>query len=142
VAYGYAWVFPRGEILVIGVGGPVSQGPQLKQYHAHLLSHLGLGEPPFPLPAHLVLHRVTPRPIMGAGSSWRRKPTASYQFAKLLNYLGQLAFRCLERHDYPWEVFCRVMRADRSFGEIKKRCRPDILFPQLLIKSYRNRPIT
>ena len=67
--------------------------------------------------------------------------TASYQIAKLFNYLGPLAFRCLERYDYPWEVFCRVMRGDRSFSEIKKRCRPDILFRKLLVKSARNRPI-
>jgi hypothetical protein len=67
--------------------------------------------------------------------------TASYQFAKLFNYIGPLAFRCLERYNYPWEAFCRVMRSDRSFGEIKKRCRPDILFRQLLVKSARNRPI-
>ena len=67
--------------------------------------------------------------------------TVSYQFAKLFNYIGPLAFRCLERYNYPWEVFCRVMRGDRSFGEIKKRCRPDILFRKLLVKSARNRPI-
>jgi hypothetical protein len=52
-----------------------------------------------------------------------------------------LAFRGLECYNYLWEVFCRVMRGDRSFGEIKKRCRPDILFRKLLVKSARNRPI-
>ena len=64
MADGYAWVFPRGEVLVIGVGGPVPQGPQLKRYHARLLSHLGLGEQSFPLAAHLIPHRVNPIPIM------------------------------------------------------------------------------
>jgi len=183
----------RGEALIIGVGGPVHQGPQLKRYHARLLSHLGLGEQSFPLAAHLIPHRVTPRPIMrgrvllvgdaaGLADFWtgegifsalhsarlaaqqilrfsrgdrgaHRLPgpggpgvtpelTASYHFAKLFNYFGPLAFRCLERYDYPWEVFCRVMRGDRSFEEIKKRCRPDILFRQLLVKSVRNRPLT
>jgi len=68
--------------------------------------------------------------------------TASYQISHLFNYLGPLAFRVLARYDYPWEVFCRVMRGDRSFGEIKKRCRPDILFRKLLVKSARNRPLT
>ncbi len=67
--------------------------------------------------------------------------TASYQISQLFNYLGPLAFRVLWRYDYPWEVFCRVMRGDRSFGEIKKRFRPDILFRKLLVKSARNRPI-
>ena len=67
--------------------------------------------------------------------------TASYQFAKLCNYLGSLSFSILSRYDYPWEVFCRVMRGDRSFEEIKKRFRPDILLRKLLVKSARNRPI-
>ena len=147
MADGYAWVFPRGEVLVIGVGGPLHQGPQLKRYHARLLSHLGLGEQSFPLAAHLVPHRVTPRPIMrgrvllvgdaaGLADFWTGEGifsalhsahlaarqilrffrgeagaltdyqarvdreitpelTASYQFSKLFNYLGPLAFRCL-----------------------------------------------
>jgi geranylgeranyl reductase family protein len=193
MADGYAWVFPRGEVLLIGVGGPVHQGPQLKRYHARLLFHLGLGEQSFPLAAHLIPHRVTPRPIMrdgvllvgdaaGLADFWTGEGifsalhsarlaarqilrffrgeagaladyqahvdreitpelTASYQFSKLFNYLGPLAFRVLSRYDYPWEVFCRVMRGERSFGEIKKRFRPDILFRKLLIKSARNRPI-
>jgi geranylgeranyl reductase family protein len=193
MADGYAWVFPRGEVLIIGVGGPVRQGPQLKRYHARLLSYLGLGEQSLPLVAHLIPHRVTPRPIVkgrvllvgdaaGLADFWTGEGifsalnsarlaaqqilrffqgeagaltdyqarvdreiapelTASYQFAKLCNYLGPLAFRLLSRYDYPWEVFCRVMRGDRSFGEIKKRCRPDILFRKLLIKSARNRPL-
>ena len=193
MADGYAWVFPRGEVLVIGVGGPLPQGPQLKRYHARLLSHLGLGEQPFPLAAHLIPHRVTPRPIMrgrvllvgdaaGLADFWTgegifsalhsarlaarqilrffrgeagaltdyqarvdREITpelaAAYQISQLFNYLGPLAFRVLSRYDYPWEVFCRVMRGDRSFEEIKKRCRPDILFRKLLVKSARNRPI-
>jgi len=192
MADGYAWVFPRGEVLIIGVGGPVHQGPQLKQYHARLLSYLGLREQSFPLAAHLIPHRVTSRPIMsgrvllvgdaaGLADFWTGEGifsavnsaclaaqqilrffqgeagalrgyqvrvdremapelTASYQFAKLCNYLGPLAFRVLSRYDYPWEVFCRVMRGDRSFAEIKKRCRPDIFLRKLLVKSARNRP--
>jgi geranylgeranyl reductase family protein len=194
MADSYAWIFPRGEILLIGVGGPIHQGPQLRRYHARLLSRLGLDQPRFPLAAHLVPHRVTPKPVMrgqvllvgdaaGLADFWTGEGifsalhsarlaarqilrffqgeagaladyqtrldqeitpelTASYQIAKIFNYLGPLAFRCLERYDYPWEVFCRVMRGDRSFGDIKKRCRPDILFRKLLVKSARNRPIT
>ena len=193
LADGYAWIFPRREVLLIGVGGPVHQGRQLKQYHTRLLSRLGLDEPRFPLAAHLIPHRVTPKPIMrgqvllvgdaaGLADFWTGEGifsalhsahlaarqilrffqgeagaladyqtrvdqeitpelTASYQMSKIFNYLGPLAFRCLERYDYPWDVFCRVMRGDRSFGKIKKRCRPDILFRKLLVKSARNRPI-
>jgi geranylgeranyl reductase family protein len=190
---GYAWVFPRGDLLVIGVGGLVQAGVQLKGYLARLLAHLGLGEHRFPLTAHLIPHRVTPRPIVrdrvllvgdaaGLTDFWTgegigfalesadlaarqilkffrgdgaalsayqthvdRKITpeqaASYQFSKLFNCLGPLAFRCLKHYDYPWEVFCRIMRGERSFLEIKKRFRPDIFFRKLLVKSARNRPI-
>jgi geranylgeranyl reductase family protein len=193
MADGYAWVFPRGQVLIIGVGGPVHQGPRLKQYHGRLLNHLGLGELSFPLAAHLIPHRVTHRPIMrgrvllvgdaaGLADFWTGEGifsalhsarlaappilrffqgetgaltdyqdrvdreitpelTASYQFAKLFNYLGPLVFKVLWRYDYPWEVFCRVMRGDRSFEEIKKRFRPDIFFRKLLVKSARTRPI-
>jgi flavin-dependent dehydrogenase len=193
MADGYAWIFPRGEVLLIGVGGPLHQGPRLKRYHARLLSQLGLGEQSFPLAAHLIPHRVTPRPITrgrvllvgdaaGLADFWTGEGicsalhsahlaarqilrffrgeagaltdyqarvdreitpelTASYQISQLFNYLGPLAFKCLERYDYPWEVFCRVMRGDRSFAEIKKRFRPDILFRKLLVKSARNSPI-
>ena len=193
MADGYAWIFPRGEVLVAGVGGPLHQGPRLKGYHARLLTQLGLGEQAFPLAAHLVPHRVTPRPITkgrvllvgdaaGLADFWTGEGiffalqsahlaarqilrffrgeagalpdyqvqvdreitpelTAGYHFSKLFNYLGPLAFRGLRRYDYPWEVFCRVMRGDRSFSEIKKGCRPDILFRKLLVKSTRNRPM-
>jgi geranylgeranyl reductase family protein len=193
MADGYAWVFPRSEILLVGVGGPVHQGPQLKRYHDRLLSHLGLRAQSFPLAAHLIPHRVTPRPIMrgrvllvgdaaGLADFWTGEGifsalhsarlaarqilrffrgeagaltdyqarvdreitpelTASYQISQLFNYLGPLAFRVLSRYDYPWEVFCRVMRGDRSFEEIKKRFRPDILFRKLLVKSARNGPL-
>jgi geranylgeranyl reductase family protein len=193
VADGYAWIFPRGEVLLVGVGGPLHQGPQLRGYHARLLARLGLGGHSFPLAGHLVPHRVTPRPITkgrallvgdaaGLADFWTGEGiffalqsahlaarqilrffrgeagaladyqawvdrvitpelTAGYQFSKLFNYLGPLAFEVLWRYDYPWEVFCRVMRGDRSFDEIKKRCRPDILFRKLLVKSGRNRPM-
>jgi flavin-dependent dehydrogenase len=193
LADGYAWVFPRGDVLLIGVKGPAHQGPQLKRYHARLLARLGLGAPPLPLAARVVPHRVTPRAVMrdrvllvgdaaGLADFWtgegifsalhsghlaarqilkffQGEPgaladyqtqvdreitpelTAAYQIAKVFNYLGPLAFRCLKRYNYPWEVFCRVMRGDRSFDQIKKRCRPDIFFHKLLVKSARNRPL-
>jgi geranylgeranyl reductase family protein len=193
MADSYAWIFPQGEVRLIGVGGPMHQGPQLKNYHGHLLSHLGLEVARFPLAAHLLPHRVTLRPIMrgrvllvgdaaGLADYWTGEGifsalhsarlaarqilrffrgeasaltdyqglvdreitpelTASYQLSKLFNYLGPLAFRCLKHYDYPWEVFCRIMRGDRSFFEVKKRCRPDILLHKLLVKSARSRPI-
>ncbi|MCK9376076.1 MAG: NAD(P)/FAD-dependent oxidoreductase [Syntrophobacterales bacterium] len=190
---GYAWGFPRGDLLLIGVGGPLSRGRELKGYQARVLSHLGLDNRSLPLAAHLIPHRVTPRPVCrdqvllvgdaaGLADFWTGEGiffalmsaalaarqivgffqgeadalagyqslidreitpelTSAYQFSKIFNYLGPLAFRCLERYDYPWEVFCRVMRGDRSFLEVKSRFRPDILLHKLLVRSARNRPI-
>jgi geranylgeranyl reductase family protein len=191
---GYAWVFPRGDLLVIGVGGLLHQGMQLKAYLARLLGHFGLASQAHSLKAHLLPHRLAPRPIMtdrvvlvgdaaGLTDFWTGEGiglalasatlasrqilrffqgdaealldyqarldreiapelTAAYQFSKVFNHFGLLAFRALRQYDYPWEVFCRVMRGDRSFVELKKRCRPDIFFRKLLIKSARSRPIS
>jgi len=193
MADGYAWGFPRRQALVVGVGGPLPQGRRLQGYHARLLSYLALEEHQVPLAAHLIPHRVTPRPIMrdrillvgdaaglvdfwtgegifaalhsarlaarqickyfqgeaGALNAYQDRVdreitpelTASYQFSKLFNYLGPLVFKCLERYDYPWEVFCRTMRGDRSFVDLKKRFRPDILLKKFVVKSARNQPI-
>jgi geranylgeranyl reductase family protein len=191
---GYAWIFPRGHLLVIGVAGLVHPGTRLKEYFARLLAHLGLGEQRLPWTAHLIPHRITPTPIVkdrvllvgdaagltdfwtgegicfalesahiaacqllkffrgdaGALSDYQAlvdrvitpELAASYQFSKIFNCIGWLAFRSLRQYDYPWEVFCRIMRGDRSYSEIKKRFRPDIFFHKLLVKSARNRPIT
>jgi geranylgeranyl reductase family protein len=190
---GYAWAFPRGDLLVIGVGGLLSQGMQLKEYFSRITAHFGLAPHDFSLSAHLIPHRVTPKSIVrdrallvgdaagltdfwtgeginfalesahlaarqilkffrGDGQALNDYQThvdreitpelaASYQFSKLFNHFGPLAFRCLKHYDYPWEVFCRIMRGDRSFVELKKRFRPDIFFRKLLVKSARNRPI-
>jgi geranylgeranyl reductase family protein len=191
---GYAWGFPRGYLLVIGVGGLLSAGRQLKEYFSRILAHFGLNAADFAVAAHLIPHRVTPRPLvrdrvllvgdaagltdfwtgeglyfafasahLAAGQIIRffagearalreyqirvdeqitQELAAAYQFSRLFNYLGPLAFKCLKNYDYPWEVFCRIMRGDRSFAEIKKRFRPDIFLRKLLVKSARNRPLT
>jgi geranylgeranyl reductase family protein len=190
---GYAWGFPRGELMVIGVGGLLHQGAPLKAYLARLLAQFGVEPHALPVSAHLIPHRITPKPIVrgrvllvgdaaGLTDFWTgegicfalesahlaarqilkffqgdaralndyqvqvdRQITpelaASFQFSNLFNYFGLLAFRALRHYDYPWEVFCRIMRGDRSFLEIKKRFRPDIFCRKLLIKSARNRPI-
>jgi geranylgeranyl reductase family protein len=58
----------------------------------------------------------------------------SYQFSKIFNYLSSPAFRIIEKHDYAWDVFCRTMRGDRTFLELKKRFRPDVLLARLLTR--------
>jgi geranylgeranyl reductase family protein len=190
---GYAWGFPQGDLLVLGVGGLVNRGMQLKEYCARLLAHFGLEAHAVPLSAHLIPHRVRSNPIVrdrvllvgdaagltdfwtgegigfalesahlaarqilrffrgdakalnayqaGVDQNIAPELAASYQFSKLFDYFGPLAFKCLKRYDYPWEVFCRIMRGDRSLLELKKRFRPDIFFRKLLVKSARNRPL-
>lgn len=191
--HGYAWGFPRDDLLVTGVGGLLHQGAQLKDYLARVLSHLGVADQRLPLAAHLIPHRIAPKAIVrgrvlllgdaaGLTDFWTGEGicyalasahlaarhilrffqgeaaalddyqaevdrqigpelAASRQFSRLFNYLGRLAFGSLKHYDYPWEVFCRIMRGERSFVEIKKRFRPDIFFRKLLVKSSRNRPV-
>jgi geranylgeranyl reductase family protein len=192
MADGYAWVFPRGDLLLIGAGGLLQHGAQLKRYWASLLSYLGLAPHACPIQAHLIPHRIGSRPIgrdrvilvgdaAGLTDYWTGEGiyyalasaklaappivrflrgdthalseyqtrvnreimpelATSYQFSKIYNYLGRAAFCCLEHYAYAWEVFCRLMRGDRSFVELKKSFRPDIFCRKLLVKSARNRP--
>jgi geranylgeranyl reductase family protein len=62
---------------------------------------------------------------------------ASYWLSKLFNYSSLCAFHAIKKYSYPWDVFCRTMRGDRSFSEIKKRLRPDILIQKIFFKSKR-----
>jgi geranylgeranyl reductase family protein len=62
---------------------------------------------------------------------------ASYSLSKLFNYSSLCAFHAIKKHSYPWDVFCRTMSGDRSFSEIKKRLRPDVLMQKILLKSRR-----
>jgi geranylgeranyl reductase family protein len=64
---------------------------------------------------------------------------ASYSFSRLFNYGSLCAFHAMKKYSYPWDVLCRTMRGDRSFGEIKKRLRPDILLQKIFFKSKRGK---
>jgi geranylgeranyl reductase family protein len=61
----------------------------------------------------------------------------SYQFSKIFNHLSSAAFKIIGKYDYPWDVFCRTMRGDRTFRELKERFRPDILLAKLFIRHRR-----
>lgn len=61
----------------------------------------------------------------------------SHHFLNKFNYFSSVAFRVIKKYDYPWDLFCRIMRGDRTFLETKKRLRPDIFFRKLLFKSQR-----
>jgi geranylgeranyl reductase family protein len=62
---------------------------------------------------------------------------ASYSLSRLFNYSSLCAFHAIKKYSYPWDVFCRTMRGDRSFSEIKKRLRPDVLMQKILFKRRR-----
>jgi geranylgeranyl reductase family protein len=62
---------------------------------------------------------------------------ASYSFSRVFSYSSLCAFRAIKEYSYPWDVFCRTMRGDRSFSEIRKRLRPDILIQKFFFKSKR-----
>ncbi len=62
----------------------------------------------------------------------------SYQFSRIFNHIAPLAFRILKKNNYQWDIFCRIMRGDRTFLDMKKSFRPDILLSKLLIKSRRS----
>jgi geranylgeranyl reductase family protein len=64
---------------------------------------------------------------------------ASHTFARIFNYLAPLAFAIIKEYDYPWDVFCRLMRGDRTFEELRQRFRPDIFWRKLFNPASRNR---
>ncbi len=185
----YGWIFPKGEMVSIGVKGPANLGKQLKLYFYDLLRHHGISSENQNLSGHLIPHRISKRRISekrallvgdaaglvdfwtGEGIFYAIKSskmaakqikrfldgqqasldsyetavnqeimpeiTTSYQFSKLFNYLSPLAFKVIRKYDYPWDIFCRIMRGDRTFLEVKKRFRPDILFKKLFFKNRR-----
>jgi geranylgeranyl reductase family protein len=61
-------------------------------------------------------------------------------FSRVFDILGGLIHRSLKHGDYPWEVFCRVMRGDRTFCQVKRHFRPDILLKKLCFKPARSVP--
>jgi len=186
---GYAWVFPKNNLLSIGVKGPAILGKQLKAYLLEVLSYFQIKTENFNLRGHLVPHRISKKPISreqallvgdaagmvdywtGEGIFYAIKSSqlaaqqierffggdqkafenfeiavnkeilpeliTSYHFSRIFNYLSPMAFRIIRKYDYPWDVFCRIMRGDRTFVEVKKRFRPDIFLRKLLFRSQR-----
>lgn len=41
----YGWVFPKGDLLTVGVIGPRSRGDEMRAYYEAFVRRLGLGEP-------------------------------------------------------------------------------------------------
>ena len=189
IHYGYAWVFPKGDLLSVGVGGPINLGQQLKDYLSRFLKNRDLKTGNVKLTGHLIPHRISKNPISldrvllvgdaaGLVDFWtgegifyairssqiavksikdffdRDKKNlmdyemninrillpelkASYFFSRLFNHFSPCMSGLIKNFDYPADIFFRTMRGDRTFLEIKKRLRPDILLKKLFIKSQR-----
>lgn len=56
---------------------------------------------------------------------------ATYFFNKTSVIFFPLVFRLIEKNDYFWKVFCRLIRGDKSFLEVKKQFRPDRLIKKI-----------
>jgi flavin-dependent dehydrogenase len=61
----------------------------------------------------------------------------SYRSSRVFNYMYPLIFEMVKKYEYPWDTFCRIMRGDRTFSEVKKRLRPDTFLSKLLFKNLR-----
>ena len=64
VSGSYGWVFPKGDVLTVGVIGSREQSAQLRAYYARLLERLGLtGVTPFVQSGHLTRVRTPDSPL-------------------------------------------------------------------------------
>ena len=60
----YAWVFPKGDLLTVGVIGPRDQGEALRAYYAEFVARMGLAEqPPETFSGHLTRCRRPGSPL-------------------------------------------------------------------------------
>lgn len=64
VSGSYGWVFPKGDVLTVGVIGPREQSAQLRVYYARLLERVGLsGVTPLVQTGHLTRVRTPDSPL-------------------------------------------------------------------------------
>ncbi len=64
---------------------------------------------------------------------------SSYYFSQAFNYLSAYAFKLIKNNDYPWDVFCRIMRGERTFSELQQRLKPHMLLNKIFNKKSRGR---
>jgi len=61
----YAWVFPKGELLTVGVIGPRSEGEALRRYYDEFVAYVGLGDTaPSAFSGHLTRCRDEDSPLV------------------------------------------------------------------------------
>jgi len=64
---------------------------------------------------------------------------SSYYFSRAFNYLSAYAFKLMKNNDYPWDVFCRIVRGERTFSELQQRLKPHMLLNKIFNKKSRGR---
>ncbi|MBI4709216.1 MAG: geranylgeranyl reductase family protein [Candidatus Portnoybacteria bacterium] len=57
---------------------------------------------------------------------------ASKKLSGILMPISSFVFNVLKNNDRSWNTFCRVIRGDKTFFELKKRLRPDVILKKLL----------
>lgn len=62
----YGWVFPKGDLLTVGVIGPRAAGEEMRAYYAAFVGRLGLGEPAT-FSGHLTRCRTPDSPLVRDG---------------------------------------------------------------------------
>ncbi|HEX8001769.1 MAG TPA: geranylgeranyl reductase family protein [Mycobacteriales bacterium] len=62
----YGWVFPKGDLLTVGVIGPRESGDEMRAYYAAFVGRLGLGEPST-FSGHLTRCRTPDSPLVRDG---------------------------------------------------------------------------
>lgn len=63
IPHGYAWIFPKNDLLSVGVGGPINLGGQLKDYFSQFSKNRDLKTENVKLTSHLIPHRIRKNPI-------------------------------------------------------------------------------
>lgn len=60
---------------------------------------------------------------------------ASYNLSSIFNHFSYVIFKLIKKYNYPWDLFCRVMRGDKTFVEIKERLNLGHIIKKLLYHS-------
>jgi len=55
-----------------------------------------------------------------------REIRASYQFSKMFGRLSGTILKLVRKYDYPWDMFCQVVRGDKSYSEALRKLKPGI----------------
>jgi geranylgeranyl reductase family protein len=173
---GYGWIFPQGDILSVGAGGPLVSAKAMKPYVAAFMRSCGLEADGFRLRGHLMPVRKKGAPLIGVRSllvgdaagmidpltgegiyyalkSALISVNAVVRFLKgesadLSEYQNDIArelvpelevarsvqkintvnprlfFELLKENDRCWNAFCRLLRGEKTYVQMKSALGP------------------